>query len=147
MTHNIHSTITFPSRLMPGVVFTLRRPTEIRRAAVLLASSEACQLARALGAEGDAALKRQDYDQVTAMLTKANALLNANVKPSLIRYAWVGVTGLTIDGQPPDVEAFIYNSPSALVSELHAFVTALYEGNDADVSVPLPTVADHRLVN
>jgi hypothetical protein len=133
---NINSTIDFPSQVFPGVVFTLRRPTDARRAALLLASAEARKVIKTLGVEGDLAMERKDNDRITEIPAHAKAVMNATIEPMVIKWAWVGVAGLTIDGQPPDVESFICNSPSPLVKECYTFAASLHERTDMDVSLP-----------
>jgi hypothetical protein len=107
---NYESLVTAPSRSLPGVTFTIRRVSLGLRAELVRRVRELSSRIEFLEA-GDALQER----------IEANSLAQ-EIDLLYIRWGLVRIGGLSIDGEAPDIEAFIARGPEDLAREIAAAV-------------------------
>lgn len=99
------TTFLFPSEVVSGVVFTLNRPTAVRRAALLLMTSEIREHVRKLLAEARTIAAQPEDQRDNTRFDLILQLVQAQVAGGLdllyLQWGLQTVEGFSIDGKTP----------------------------------------------
>lgn len=128
---NFDSTVTHESEALPGVKFTVKRLNNIERAKRDLAIAEhsirfadLLSQIRELQGETDKGGKPlsdpspDDKRSIARLDHEAGLVLNAYLKPAVLRGALVSVEGLDIGGSPATADTVLASAPDALIDEI-----------------------------
>jgi hypothetical protein len=128
------STFSFQSEAAPEVMFRFNKPTAVRRAALLLMTSEIRESVRKLLAEGRAIAAQPEDQRNTERFDTVVQLVKAQVTGGLdslyLQWGLYAVDGLSIDGKIPSISDFITKAPDGLVKEALAKVHEMVRSTD-----------------
>lgn len=117
------------SKVIPGVVFTLRSVSRSVRLQIDMETAESAyrigELQRELasigaGQDKDPTDDRRRYE----ILTKISDISRRDIEPVWVRFCLERITGLTIGGNHPDHETLLTHGPSRLIEEIIAEINA-----------------------
>ena len=144
------STLTVKSVVLPGVEFTIWKPSIYRVAQMqLLLSAMYSELGQvvteaadlpALAMANPASLDSDLLARMQGLHQRLAEEMQSGVGTTLVRCGLKEISGLLIDGQPADVDLLLTSGPSAFVTE----VLQAIEASVQDVKNSIPGVAPRK---
>lgn len=129
--YDFKSTQTIESAVLPGVRFTIRKATHGRRTELHLAIAEASRKyddaltelnkLRIVRKEEDGTEKQvgfTDEKEAFRLAADAEMINHSQLIPTYLRWGFIEIEGLEIDGRAPDVEMLIADGPEGLIPEI-----------------------------
>jgi hypothetical protein len=116
------SSHTLQSEVFPGVTFTLRKMSDSRRAELRLKTAKSNATVRELVKESQKVMAQPEESRDLARIAEIHEMIETEVisvlNPTWLRWGLKSVSGMTIDGQEPNVELLLAEGPSDLVAEI-----------------------------